>query len=206
MRMAGPDVVLFIVGALLFGGALTAIIVTEGPEAFAGGSSATGAYTVTYSTASAQVAKTAVADFSAAGSVPAAVNGSNIKSVKVSVECTDSQAGAVAPFSLSVTVKGPGNQTAKKDGTCGTPIVLDFAINPVPGDTSASGPTQADAAASLPKGANDTAARGTWTVSFTGGRGSPAGGLPVQPPGTAPGGNVVESLETYTPKLTAISK
>ncbi|GEM_PF-6048341 len=202
MRMAGPDVVLFIVGALLFGGALTAIIVTQGPGAFTGtAGSPSGLYSVTWTTASGTPKSLQVSDFTG-GSVKGSVNGTNVDKVTVSVTCSD-PASAAVPFAISVNVDGPNNLKGKGSGNCGDKIEVVVKVQDVPGPTSASGSTPEAAASSLPANPNATAGVGDWTITFSGSRG-PTGALPVPAPG--PSGTISLVAETFSPKLDPVAK
>jgi hypothetical protein len=206
MRMAGPDVVLFIVGALLFGGALTAIIVTQGPGAFSGSAgSPIGVYTVSWPT-STQETKTNVADFSS-GSTTATVNGTNVDKVTIRVDCAETvpSAAAAAPFAISVNVDGPGGLHGKGAGNCGDKIEVPVKVQDVPAGTTAQGSTPDAAAASLPPQANATMGVGKWTITFSGARSTPATALPGTVPG-APGGDVAVVVETFAPKLDPVVK
>ncbi|MEA3201305.1 MAG: hypothetical protein QOE90_2733 [Thermoplasmata archaeon] len=199
MRMAGPDVVLFIVGALLFGGALTAIIVTQGPGAFSGTAGGAGLFTVSWPMQSKDMPKATVGDFAAA-SATFKVTDANVANVTVKIDCSDSVPGGVAPFALSVTVAGPQGQSGKKDGNCGDAINVPIHVQDAPPGTTVANADQVQASSS-------TLGQGDWKVTVTGARGSPAGGLPGLPVTQAdPSGDIAFSVQTFAPKLDPIAK
>lgn len=203
MRMAGPDIVLFVVGALLFGGALTAIVVTQGPEAFTGTASASGAFTVSYPLAMKELAKKAVSPSN--GKADFDVNGSNVASIHVKLTCSDSVPGDT--FALTLTITGPQGQKATKSASCGAGVDLPVKVQDPPANTTVAGSTDEAAKANLPANPNATAGVGKWTVAVTGSRNAgPAGALPVPIAQADPTAQVSFMVETFAAKLDPVAK
>lgn len=198
MRMAGPDVVLFIVGALLFGGALTAIIVTQGPGAFSGTAGGAGAFTVSWPTTTKDLAKVQVADFSAA-SASFKVDQTNVGNVTVKVNCQDSPVGGAASFALTVKVEGPsGIAPVTKNANCGDRIEIPVHVQNAPPATAVANSDDVPAAS--------TVGQGDWKVTVSGQRPAPGGvGLPL-PGQTNPGGDIGLTVETFAAKVESIGK
>lgn len=179
MRMAGPDVVLFVVGALLFGGAGYAIY-SEG-SGLRGASSALGVFEVTYATAQREVGSEAIEVRD--GSVVFDVTDANVASVVVTIDCSDGAAGNALAFTLEVTVTGPNGLASEASGTCGTPIEVEVPVAEAPTRNTVAGSTEEEARENLPVSENATAAQGAWTVTLTGDRAAgPGPALPVPIP------------------------
>jgi len=208
MGMAAPDVVLFIVGALLFGGAVTALMVQGGPAALGGtGGSATGIYTVDYETKTVDAAKEAVSDFSVQHKATLNMTTLNVTSIKVVIQCTDPASNVPnAEFNIQVQVQPPGGIAAPKPtfGICGQKIEIPIPVAALPPKTTVTGSSPADAAAHVPHDTNESAAAGTWVVTTSGGR---AGGqLPVGIPAGNPGGTILLQADQWDSKITAVPK
>lgn len=200
MRMAGPDLVLFVVGALLFGGASYAIVSDGG----IGATSALGVFQVSFATSTEEVGAEPVASFRSA-EASFDVAGGPISRVLVTIDCDDVAAGAAAPFALQVEVSGPNGLAAEPtSGTCGTPLEIPVHVADVPADTTVQARTEDEARDALSTEANVTAAQGTWTVKVTGGRS--AGPVPLQPPAAEPAGRIVLSVETWAPTFTPVQR
>lgn len=207
MRMAGPDVVLFVVGALLFGGASAAIVTSDGgiDALTGGGGSALGVFTVTYGTDVVEGEAQQVADFGSTGPVQFDVNNTRVSKVFVVLSCSDAAVGPAA-FQVTVTVEGPnGIATEPQTVACGN-VEIPVDVTPVPPATNVQGATQAGAEANIPQEANATKAVGTWKVSVSGQRGgvSPPGGLPVNPGN--PSGSIALDVEIWEPTLAPVQK
>lgn len=196
MRMAGPDLVLFVVGALLFGGASYAIVAEGG----VGSSSALGVFEVSFDTSAEEVGSEDVQSFRSA-SAEFDVSADRVSKVVVTVQCAD-PAGAAAPFTLQVAVEGPNGLGAPpQSGTCGQPLEIPIEVAPVPADTTVQARTEEEARERV-QSENSTAAQGTWTVTVTGGRSAPA--LPVNP--GDPGGSIALSVEQWAPTFTPVQR
>lgn len=204
MRMAGPDIVLFVVGALLFAGATFAIVKTEGGATLGSGGSASGVYTVTYAEKDLFTQGADILDVgSGTASIP--VTADNVGTVLVTFDCAD-PASQVSPFTYEVKATGPSGQTASAKSSCGNgKVTLRVPVAPKPPDTTTSGKSAADAEKNLPPPQNATAAKGTWKITVTGARNTPAplplGGTPAQP-----AGHVELKAVGWTPKLTPLGK
>ena len=203
MRMAGPDIVLFVVGALLFGGATFAIVKTEGGSTLGSPGAASGAYSVTF-TEKELLTKGADVPDAAAGTADLAVALDNVGTIQVSVSCADPSPAPVGQLSIQVAIAGPNGLKGSGSGACGTPVVVKIPIAQKPSDTSASGNTQSDAEKSLAAPENATAAKGSWKVTITGGRGTPVG-LPAGTP-AEPAAHIELKAFGWTPKLTPLGK
>lgn len=200
MRMAGPDIVLFVVGLLLFGGAGYAIITSDGGLSASG--SASGIYAVTWSTSEVEVATESVDSFRDA-SIPFTVSEQNVSRVIFTVDCQDA-AGAAVPFQLSVTVTSPdGNTTEPTSAACGDDIVIDIEVAPVPPATNVQGGTEEAARENLHLAEQASAAVGEWTLIITGDRSS-APALPV--PVTEPTGSATMAVETWEPSFAPVPR
>lgn len=196
MRMAGPDIVLFVVGALLFGGAAFAIANT--PGGLSDASSPLGLFQVSWAGQETEVGSEDVASVRSA-SATFTVEATGVASVIVRVACADPAPGPAA-FTVQVDVAGPNGLTGQGSGTCGGDIVVPVEVEPAPADTTVRGTTESEARAALPEPANATAAQGEWTVSVSGGRGG--GALPV--PVGDPSGTISLAVETYVARLTPV--
>ena len=203
MRMAGPDIVLFVVGLLLFGGATFAIVKTQGGAALGSAGAASGVYTVTYTEKDLFTKGVDIAD-AASGSADVAVANEGVGTVQITVTCADPSPAPVGQFAISVTVTGPNGLTGKGAGTCGTPVVVKVSVAPKPADTTASGNTAGDAEKSLPAPENATAAKGSWKVAVSGGRGTPVG-IPAGTP-AEPSAHVELKAIGWAAKLTPLGK
>lgn len=198
MQMAGPDIVLFVVGALLFGGATYAIVSSDGDLGGAG--SPVGAFRVTYRPAMVEVGQEALATMRS-GSAEFTVNESNVLRVLVTVECADPASVTPAPFQVQVTASGPNGLTGDGSGACGSPITVEIQTGEaLPGDTTAPGATEGEARTNLPDATNATA-NGAWSVTVSGSRGS-APALPVGDPS----GSVTLAVEVAEPSFAPIQR
>lgn len=204
MRMAGPDIVLFVAGALLFGGASFAIVQQGGLGALGEETSALGAFDVTFETRRAEIETQDVASFRSA-ELTFDVNATNVATAFIVVECTDSQVSSASPFTIEVTVTPAGNATgATSTGNCGSPIEITIPVAEVPAATRASGTTESEARANFPASENATAAAGAWTVTLSGARSGPTGPIPGQVPAPAPSGTVRFEVEQWEPRFSAV--
>lgn len=200
MRMAGPDIVLFVVGAVLFGGATYAIVSLDGGL---GNTSAAGFFDVSFSTTDEELTRETVGDLRSATldvEVDEAAAG-HIVALTFIVECTDLPAGAAAPFTLQLAVEGPNGQTGDASGACGSAVEVPFEVGEVPADTVAPGSTEADARAAFEEtihAGETSAAVGTWSVTVSGGRGGATGVIPV----ANPSGAIVVMAQEWTPTFT----
>lgn len=207
MGMAAPDVVLFVVGFLLFGGAVTAIVVQGGPSALAGGGAATTVYAIDFATKSVDVGKDAVADFNGQHKASINVTTHNVSVMHVTVQCSDPASALPAGgFNIQLQIQPPAGIAAPpaKVGVCGQTISVDIPVASVPPKTSGAGSSPDDAAANLPMAENHTAALGTWVITTNGAR----GGLPVGAPSNPsnPGGSLVLKADVWEAKATAVPK
>lgn len=198
MRMTGPDIVLFVVGALLFGGATYAIVNMDG--GLGGTGSPLSSFTVTWAATETEVGSVDV------GSVRDAeetfdVTTTGVTTVTVLVACSDPVPGPGA-FNVQISVAGPNGLTGEGSGACNGEIAIPIEVDTPPADTSVRGDLESEARENLPVSANATRAVGTWTVSVSGGR---AGGLPGVP-GTDPAGTITLNVETYEARLSPLQK
>lgn len=198
MRVAGPDIILFLVGLVLFSGATTAILLEDG--GLGGQTSALGIFDVTYTTSTEALAPVAAPDMRAATATFEVKEG-NVTTVLVRASCQD-PAGAAAPFALQIAVEGPNGLTGEGTGTCAGAEV-DIPVSMTPPDGSVPGTTEAEARDNLATDANATRAVGTWTVTVSGARqGAPPLGIPVG----NPSGNIELEVERYAPRLTPVQR
>ncbi|MFA5861362.1 MAG: hypothetical protein WDA16_06660 [Candidatus Thermoplasmatota archaeon] len=205
--MAGPDIVLFIVGALLLGGATFAIVSQGGPAALGGGSP-TGVYDVTYSTSLVEVQKQPVADFGAPQKVSVDVKAMNVTKIIVSVQCSDPASTLpVGAFNLQLQVTPPAGIEAPKSvgAACGQTLKIEVPIASAPPKTSTQGKDARSAEANIPTDANAARAVGSWSISVQGTR---AGGTPLPSSGIPgnPGGAIVVQAEKWAAKLSPLTK
>jgi hypothetical protein len=202
MRMAGPDVILFVVGALLFGGATYAIVQQGGPGAFGQAGSAAGFFNVAYTTASESLEPISIPNVRSS-EVPFTLNQTDVSKVTITVACTDGAAGTAAPFAVTVALTAPNNISADPiAGRCGQPLEFSVDVAPVPPAGTVIGATEPEARANLFPDANATRAQGEWKVSVTGGRGGPGG---VAVPGVVipePTGTITVKLDRWSASLT----
>lgn len=194
MRMAGPDIVLFVVGALLFGGATYAIVSTDG---LGGSASALGVFQVTYSARTIEIGTIDVASMRSA-TEDFEVDEPGVTKVVVDVTCTDPLPVA---FSISVAVKGPNGQTGEGAGSCTVPVEIEFPIATIPADTTVAASTEDEARANLAGPENNTA-NGLWTVTVSGTRGQ----QPVPIPVADPAGTIALSVEVAQPRFSPVQR
>lgn len=198
MRMTGPDIVLFVVGALLFGGATYAIVNLDG--GLTGAGSALGSFTATWSAKETEVGSVNV------GSVRSAeetfeVETTGVTTVTVVVACNDPVPGP-GGFNVQISVAGPNGLTGEGSGACNGEIAVPIKVDTPPPDLLVRGNTESEARENLPVSQNATRAVGAWTVTVSGGR---AGGLPGLP-GTDPSGTITLNAETYEARLSPLQK
>lgn len=200
MRMAGPDIVLFVVGLLLFGGAGYAIIASDGGLSATG--SASGVFNVAFTTSEAEIATEGVGSFRDA-SIPFTIEELNVSLVTFTIDCQDPAAGAV-PFQLTITVTSPNGTASDPETTaCASGIVIDFPVATVPPPTVASGNSEAAADEDLAERATSSAAVGEWTLTITGDR----SGAPVLPvPVAEPTGSATLTVQKWEPEFTAVPR
>lgn len=207
--MAGPDILLFVVGALLLGGATFAIVAQGGPSALGGGSSPTSIFSVSWSVASVNVsAPKAIPDLGSSTRIDVPVTATNVTQLTFAIQCTDAvPAGApVGPFEVTMSVAPPNGIPAPKAVTapCGGSLKVDVPVASVPPPTNVQGATADAAAATLPSDPNATMAVGTWSVTVSGSR---AGGTPLPGlPAGDPGGTLAANAQTWQPQLTPVTK
>lgn len=200
MRMAGPDIVLFVVGAVLFGGATYAIVSLDGGL---GSTSAAGFFDVTFATTDEELANEPVGDLRSATTDVAIDEAAarHLVALVFSVECSDLPAGAAAPFNIQLAVTGPNGQSDEASGACGSAVELSFPIADVPPDTIATGSTEEEARGGFEQSVHagpPSPAIGTWSVTVSGGRGGPTGVIPVG----NPSGAIVVTAQEWTPTFT----
>lgn len=195
MRIAGPDIVLFAVGLLLFGGAGYALVVSGGL-----GNSATGVYDVRHDVSEVEVGNVPVASFQTVTET-FDVNLTHVASLTIVIQCTDTVPGGT--FQMQVQVEPPAASGLTVDpvaGACGSAIEVPVEVTPVPAD----GPLQAgsleEAQTEASADANATKAQGTWTVTVNGRRGT--GPVPGIPAGN-PGGSIVMNAQRWTTEVAA---
>lgn len=207
MRLAGPDIVLFVVGLLLFSGASYAIYEQGGLAALQEPTSALGQFAVVFDTSTVELETRDVASMRSVDET-FDVNASRVSQVTVVVTCTDAQAANVAPFQLQVQVSGPAGLTGEGSGTCGTDIPIEIDVADVPAETLIGAETQTEAEEAYHEleteqaDANLTRAQGSWTVSVTGGRS--AGPLPVPDQVPPPSGSIAFTFQQWEPRFNAV--
>lgn len=190
MRMAGPDIVLFAVGALLFGGAVYALALQGGFAALSGGANAA-LYDVTFTAKTIEAGKQAVSDYTSAKAT-FNVNESNVTKVTIRIACAD-PVPAGNTFNLQIRVEAPNGLTVPpKTGACGTTIEIPIKLATLPGKLAATGATPDEAIQNLPADANATRAKGAWTITVNGGRGTP-----VAIPAGNPSGNIILNVDSW---------
>lgn len=199
MRMAGPDIVLFVIGALLFGGATYAIV--SQPGGLGGAGSALGAFNVAWSPELVELESEPVANLRS-GEVAFNVTRTDVSAIVVTLECSDAAPVSPVPFNVQVSVAGPHGLAKEGSGSCGQPIVIEvptgFALPTEKGVVA--GSTEAEARANLAADGNTTAT-GTWTVTVSGSRGQ----TPTLPVGD-PSGSVTLAVEVAKATLTPIQR
>lgn len=199
MRMAGPDIVLFVIGALLFGGATYAIV--SQPGGLGGAGSALGAFNVAWSPELVEVGSEPVANMRA-GEVSFDVTRTDVSAVVVTVDCADATPVSPVPFNVQVAIAGPNGLANEGSGACGQPIVIEVPTGfelPTE-DGVVAGRTEAEARANLEERGN-TNATGAWTVTVSGSRGQ----APTLPVGD-PSGTVTLEVEVAKATLTPIQR
>lgn len=197
MQMAGPDIVLFVVGALLFGSASYAIVQDGG---FGTSTSALGVFDVSFPTTTTEVGEETVASFRST-TADFDVTQMNVTQAVVTLNCQDT-AGAAVPFTLQVQVTGPGGLAADPvSGTCGDSLVVDVPVADAPEPTSVQGSTEDEARENLGEYETAHLAMGTWTVDVSGGR---AADPPV--PVGDPGGSIVFEVVQWTPAFAPVQR
>lgn len=200
MRMNGPDIVLFAVGALLLGGASFAIATMDG--GFSGSGSALGVFTVTWDERTVEVGSANVASMRSATET-FDVEATHLAALVVRVECQDAAGALPVAFQLEVTVQGPDGLAGEGSGSCAAGATVEIEVNPAPADTAVRGSTDAEAREALLEGsANATRGAGAWTVTVSGSRGSAPGAIPVGDPA----GAIILEARTHEPRLTPVPK
>lgn len=189
MRMAGPDIVLFVVGALLFGGAAYALALQGGMAALSGGAPAS-LYEVTFTGKTIEAGKQAVSDYSSAKAT-IEVTEANATKVTITIACADPLPAGT--FNLQIRVEAPNGLTVPPTaGACGTNVVIPVEISKLPATLAAVGSNAEEAIRSIPPDTNATRALGTWTITVNGARG-PAPALPAG----NPSGSIVLTVDTW---------
>lgn len=200
MQMAGPDIVLFVVGALLFGGATYAIVSSEGDLGGAG--SALGVFTVTYAPSMVEVGSAEAASLRAA-TAEFDLNETNVLRVLVLVQCTDTGPTLdTVPFQLQIRVEGPNGLVGEGSGSCTQDPAVEIPIATLPASTTAPGATEAEARSGLPPATEPTAV-GTWTVTVTGSR---AQQQAVPLPVVDPAGTITLTAEIAEPSFAPVQR
>lgn len=134
MRIAGPDVVLFVIGLLLFSGSVYGLVATG---AFEGDTSALGAYSLSWSE---ETEETTLTEFATENSAPFnfTINENGVLAVTVVVAC---QHAATTPpgvtTSVDVTLTGPNGLNGTGAGECGSPVTIDIPVDELPASGSA---------------------------------------------------------------------
>jgi len=200
MRMAGPDIVLFVIGAVLFGGATFAIVALDDGV---GDTSALGVFQVTYAAQLREMGSEDVASLRSA-TVQFEADATHPLRAVVLVECANApaQLGAV-PFRLQVDVQGPSGQSAQGSGQCGQSLVVEVPLGSMPPDTNVAGRTEEQARENLAPSPDAAAANGTWTVTVSGSRGQTT---PAPIPVVDPAGTITFSIEEAAPRFAPIQR
>lgn len=198
MGMAGPDIVLFVVGFVLFAGAGYALV-AQGD--LGGGGSPTGAYSVLFPLSKVEAGKANVPDFGTS-SVTVPVTLTNVSKVTVTFACND-VVPASGTFTVQVNIEPPnGLEKVTKGATCSGKMEFDVPVASVPPPTAVAGRDKNAAAATLGSDANATRAAGDWKISVSGAR----GGTPVGLPAGNPSGTVTLVASQWAPELTPVVK
>lgn len=200
MRLAGPDAVLFVVGLVMLGGSGYGLYVND---AFGGGTSAFGAYTVTF--APAEETLSDVHSFETTGSenFEFTVPEGHWQMVTIVVSCQHA-AGVPSQVStaIDVTVTPPeGLNETTASGQCGSPIEVPVQVSAVPQGGIVEGSDSDDAAFQAEESQLSHAAVGNWTGSLTF-TSSGGGALPVQ---IQFSGGVEAVLTKYVASATPVS-
>lgn len=201
MKLVGADIVLLVVGVVLFATAGTALVQGGYLAANGGGAaSPTGAYNVAYSTSELKLAAQTVADMTSAD-LATKVTTANVTKAVVRVDCSDSVPAGGPAFTLTVTVTAPNGLKADPvTKPCGT-IEIDVAVAPVPPPGTVQGGTPKEAAKNLGASADAAKAEGDWKVHVAGFRGT-AGALPV----VHPSGSMSLSVLVWRATVAAVPK
>jgi hypothetical protein len=200
MGMAGPDIVLFVVGFLLVAGAGYALVAQGGLED--GGGSPTNTYSVLFPLSKVEAGKANVPDFASA-SLTIPVTTTNVTKMTVTLACNDAVPGGT--FNLQVEIEPPnGIEPVTKGATCDGSVEIDVPVAEVPPPTAAAGADRATAAATVGQSPDAAKAVGDWKITIGGARGG-SGGLPIQPPGS-PSGSVTLNAQQWAPELTPVVK
>lgn len=201
MRMAGPDIVLFVVGLALFGGASYAIYTLD--DDVGGSASALGVFQVTFSPTLQEIESI---DVQSLRSVTQEfdVNVTHPLNVVVLVECGGgpAQIGGV-PFQMQVSVEGPTGQTAEGSGQCGQDILIEIPVGTMPESAAVAGSTEDEARANLAPSEEAADVNGTWTVTIAGSRGQQT---PVAVPVVDPPGTITLSVEIAEPQFSGVQR
>lgn len=200
MRIIVADVVILVVGLLLFASAGTALYVRG--DLSTATTSPIGLYNVVVSESTKEIDTQSVSSMQSA-SPRFRVGDGNVTVVLVEVTCTDNQVGAASPFTYGVTVTGPQNLRGSSGPgrPCSGIQRIEVPVAAAPSTTSAQGGSPGEAEQSLMSSANRTRAQGDWTVTISGSR-SNAGPLPVP----APQGSVTLSVTQWRAALTPVSR
>lgn len=199
MRMTGPDLVLFVVGALLLGGASFAIATMDG--GFGDSGSALGIYDVAWEERTVEVGSANVASVRSATETFEVAH-SHLAAIVVTVECQDAAGALPVAFQLQVEVEGPDGLTGEGTGSCAGGSTTTVEVGTRPADGAVSGTTEQEARENLAADGNTTRGSGTWTVTVSGSRGSGAGPVPVGDPA----GTITLEAQTYEPRFSPVQR
>ncbi len=198
MRMAGPDIILFVIGALLFAGAGYGLVATGGLDS--GATSALGVFNVRFTSATVDLDPQSVPDLGGQREVKFDVTQADVSAVTVTVRCGGT--AAALPFTITVNVAGPNGLAGQGNGNCANGATIDIPVTTAPTAAAVQANTEAEAREALPQSANATLAQGSWTITLNGARG---GGIPNVAQ-TNPTGTVGMSLETWQPVFEPVQK
>lgn len=196
MKMAGPDIILFVVGFLLFAGAGYGLVATGDGLGGGGQTSVLGVFQVSYVPQTVEVGSANVGDLANAETT-FTVDEIDVTKVLVTVTCTGPAASL--PYTISVNVAGPNGLAGQKSGACGTAV--EVPVTSLPADAAVQGRNEDEAHANLGEHPDMEKAKGEWTVTVTGSR-STAIGLPA--PG--PAGTISMSLEKWEHRFTPVQR
>jgi hypothetical protein len=199
MRMAGPDIVLFVIGAVLFGGATYAIVSLD--DEVGGQTSALGVFDVAWSAQTVEIGSENVANMRSA-TQEFEVTEERILALHVTVACSDPAGTTPIGFSLQVRVEGPNGTTADGNGPCGSDIVIDIPLGEMPPAMSVAGSTEAQAREN-PAAPATSPGVGTWTVTVSGAR---AAQTPIPLPAGDPSGSITLTADVATPSFTPVQR
>lgn len=204
MRMFGPDLVLFVVGALMLGGATYGLIVTP-PAGSAGGDSNLGLYKVSWKEATNESDGGRFTEGGAAIDATTNVTGTNLGKIIFSLDCKDpSPAASAQPFRYSFEVhmvpEGVTKPEAQTGIACGKVTEIEVPIQAKPADTQISSGTLERAKTDAANLGNATGS-GDYHFKLSGARGQ---SIPV---GALAGANVAITVKvvSYTPDVTAVT-